>query len=565
MTVTRLVKVNPVVFLLALARSAAAGELELTAFQLASSEDLPPGASGASLTAPGFAPSGPAWTSAAVPCTVFACLMQANVIAGNIFVGDNIAQVNATRFDAPWVYWSNFSLPAVGPGSDFASLRLHGINYRAQVWLNGALVGDNATVRGAYAYFELDVTAAANFGGSNSLAIIVSRQYDESLGPGADNTVDLGMTFVDWSYSDPPDQNLGIWRKIFISTHGSITLRSPAVLTALPPPSPAAAAAAAAAPPLAFAFADLSVVVDARNFGAAAASGSLAGSMRAAPSAGGAELCAFSVPVSLAAGAEATVTITSADAACLKVPNPSLWWPWQMGPPTLHTLNLTLAVAGALSDTLATPFGIRTATSALDANKNRLFSFNTLPILVRGGGWSPDLFQRVDDVRLSQQLALTRDLGLNAIRFEGKMEPDSVFESLDSLGILALPGWCCCDAWQHWTKWTSEQSDVAAASMRSQARRLRRFASLLGFLISSDELPPQDVEQLYLTELANASWPLFAASVSAASAATSKITGPTGVKMSGPYSWVPPNYWLEDVGQHNLGGGWGFLTEGECQ
>jgi len=35
--------------------------------------------------------------------------------------------------------------------------------------------------------------------------------------------------------------------------------------------------------------------------------------------------------------------------------------------------------------------------------------------------------------------------------------------------------------------------------------------------------------------------------------------GPSGVKMSGPYSWVAPNYWLEDT---ENGGAFGFLTEG---
>jgi len=236
----------------------------------------------------------------------------------------------------------------------------------------------------------------------------------------------------------------------------------------------------------------------------------------------------------------------------------------------MHVLNLSLAATasggggggGAVSDALATPFGIRTATSALTPAGLRLFSFNTLPVLVRGGGWSPDLFLRVDPPRLDQQLALTRDLGLNAIRFEGKMEPDEVFEAMDSLGLLALPGWCCCDAWQHWKIWGSEQRAVSTASMRSQARRLRRFAGVLGFLVSSDELPPQVVEQAYLDELAAARWPAFAATVSAASAATSPITGKTGVKMSGPYSWVPPTYWTLDDGSKGLGGAWGFLTEG---
>ena len=561
----------------------AASAAELTAFSLAAEEDLPPAQrSGAALTAPGFAPAGAAWTAASVPCTVVACLMQAGVVRADVFVGDNIAAINATRFDGAWWYWANFALPVVSETGSFASIALHGINYRAHVFLNGALVADNATVVGTYAYFDLDLTAAAVRGGaadSNRLAIRVTRQYDFALGPGADSTVDLGVSFVDWSFADPPDFNLGLWRKVIVSTHGAATLRSPGVLTALPPPAAAAAAAATPAPvvpaappapPLSFPYANLTVIVEARNFDAANDfAGTLTGSVAAAPEAGGAVLCAFSVAVSLAAGAETSLKVSPADAgaACLRVASPALWWPFAMGgAPTLHVLNLSLvpAAGGAASDALSVPFGIRTASSALTRNSDRLFSFNSLPILVLGGGWSPDLFQRVDGARLDRQLALTRDIGVNTIRFEGKMEPDELFESLDALGVLALPGWCCCDAWQHWGHWGSEQRVVAALSMRAQARRLRRFASILGFLISSDELPGADVEQIYLSELGNASWPAFATSVSAASAATSPLTGKTGVKMSGPYSWVPPNYWLQDTGASDkgVGGAWGMLTEG---
>jgi hypothetical protein len=81
-------------------------------------------------------------------------------------------------------------------------------------------------------------------------------------------------------------------------------------------------------------------------------------------------------------------------------------------------------------------------------------------------------------------------MGLNAVRLEGKMMDDDFFAAADELGLLVLPGWCCCDAWQHWGAWGAEQHAVAAASMRTQARRLRAYASVAAFFISSDELPP---------------------------------------------------------------------------
>ena len=37
-----------------------------------------------------------------------------------------------------------------------------------------------------------------------------------------------------------------------------------------------------------------------------------------------------------------------------------------------------------------------------------------------------------------------------------------------------------------------------------------------------------------------------------------EITGLSGMKMLGPYEYVPPNYWMEDTSH---GGAFGFATE----
>jgi exo-1,4-beta-D-glucosaminidase len=87
----------------------------------------------------------------------------------------------------------------------------------------------------------------------------------------------------------------------------------------------------------------------------------------------------------------------------------------------------------------------------------------------------------------------------------------------------------CTDSWQHWPYWKAEQFAVSADSLRWQLRRLRVHPSVLVFLYSSDELPPVDVEQNYLSVFAEIAWP--AERLAAASAAHSTLSGPTGVKM----------------------------------
>lgn len=124
-----------------------------------------------------------------------------------------------------------------------------------------------------------------------------------------------------------------------------------------------------------------------------------------------------------------------------------------------------------------------------------------------------------------------------------------------------LPGICCCDAWQKWPQWGNEQMTTAATSLRDQIRRLRAHPSVVMFLYSSDELPPPNVERMYLAVFDQESW--ATPTIASASFRTSSLTGNvTGVKMTGPYGWVPPNFWTDPRGLSNeFGGAWGFITE----
>ena len=92
---------------------------------------------------------------------------------------------------------------------------------------------------------------------------------------------------------------------------------------------------------------------------------------------------------------------------------------------------------------------------------------------------------------------MVRDMNLNTIRLEGKLETEEFFHLADEQGILVMLGWCCCDHWEHWKDWTPEDLTIATASLRSQMLRLRHHASLLVWLNGSDNPPPADVERAY--------------------------------------------------------------------
>jgi len=128
------------------------------------------------------------------------------------------------------------------------------------------------------------------------------------------------------------------------------------------------------------------------------------------------------------------------------------------------------------------------------------------------------------------------------------------------MGVMVIAGWACCDAWQHWPVWGEEQYTVAAESLRTQVRRMAPHPSVILFMYGSDVNPIPRAEENYLKVFRDERW--SSPIVASAANDTSAISGPTGVKMSGPYAWVPPRYWLEGADKRLLGGSFGFLTEG---
>jgi exo-1,4-beta-D-glucosaminidase len=241
--------------------------------------------------------------------------------------------------------------------------------------------------------------------------------------------------------------------------------------------------------------------------------------------------------------------------AGVKVANPELWWPVQVGPQTLQTLDLRFEVSGKLSDSSSTRFGIREVTSEIDAKGHRLFHVNGRNILIRGAGYTFDMLLNGTPERQEAELKYVRDMNLNAVRFEGKLEDDHFLDLADQYGILVLAGWCCCDHWEKWPQWEAADEAIAAASLRDQLRRLARHPSVFDWLYGSDNPPPPKIEQMYLDIIKEVEWPN-----PYQSSATARKTpaGETGIKMTGPYEYVAPSYWTLDT---TRGGAHGFNTE----
>jgi exo-1,4-beta-D-glucosaminidase len=424
-------------------------------------------------------------------------------------------------FRCSWWFRTEFASPSVA-GRANAFLHFMGINYRANIWMNGKKVAGEKEVAGTYRTFEFDVTKYLESGKTNALALEVTA-------PGKD---DLGITWVDWNPT-PPDKSMGIWKEVFLTSSGDVTVRNPYVASKLQNNYTAAALTASA---------------DLRNVTGHPVQGTLRFEMDGVK---------IAQPVTLAPGETKTVKFAPEQFAQLQLAHPNLWWPYTMGESYLYDGTLAFDVkGGGTSDSAKTTFGIREVTSELTAQGGRLFKINGRNILIRGAAWAPDLLYRWSSRKLDADLAYVRDMGMNTVRLEGRLDREEFFSKTDRLGILVMPGWTCCDAWERWSRWKDEQRAISAESLKSQIRILRQHASVFVWLNGSDGPPPAAVEKVYLGILKDLDWQNPA--VSSASETPTTVTGASGVKMTGPYEYVPPVYWLTDT---KAGGAYGYNTE----
>ena len=497
-------------------------------------------ATGDKVSDPEFSTNG--WYTTSAPKTVFAVLVESGVYKSPYFgmnlrtfpgveykIGGQFANVempDGSPFAVPWWYRKEFEIPATDKGKQFW-MQFRGINYRGEIWINGKKVAGADEVVGAFRRYDFNVTEFVHPGGKNAVAVAVS----------APKAGELGITWVDWNPT-PPDKDMGLWQEVVLSTSGSVALGHPFVETKLDLPKAEVA--------------HLTVRAFASNSTAEPVKGTLRGKIE-----GGGLSVDFSQDLELAANESREITFSPDTVPALNLLRARLWWPYQMGEPFLHQLTLEFVTSQKkLSDTRTISFGIVETDSELTADGYRLLRVNGKPVLIRGGGWAPDMMLRLDESRREAEFRYVREMGLNTIRLEGKLEDESFMERADRDGILIMAGWCCCDAWEKWGKWNEENKRVSVNSLRDQLLRLRQHPSVLMWLNGSDNPPPADREQAYLDVEKEIHWPKPV--ISSATAKKSELPGDTGVKMSGPYDYVPPDYWLLDT---KAGGAYGFNTE----
>jgi hypothetical protein len=480
------------------------------------------GAAGSQISSVGFEDR--SWMHATVPGTVLTSMVDRGIYSDPDFGLNNLAIPESLNKQDYW-YRIEFATPREVTGHRVV-LTFLGINYAAEVWLNGKRVGN---VRGAFIRGSFDVTDLLRRAGKNALGVRISppphpgipMEQSIKAGPGENGGAMCldGPTFVategwDWIPAIR-DRNSGIWQDVVLSVNGALQLGDARVVTHLPLPETSSA--------------DVSIDVPIHNSSAQPVQGKLHAAF---------EGVSLDKSLTIAPG-DSLVSLSPAEYANLHLLKPRLWWPNGYGRPDLYHLKLSLAEGATVSDHKDVTFGVREITYELSlfddtghlrreevfptvARQNKVevvdvrhqamrqtaeywapsltpegerssavtpvsdepgftdlvIKVNGVRIAARGGNWGmDDSRKRVSREHLEPFFRLHREANLNIIRnWVGQNTEETFYELADEYGLMVWN-----DFWASTQDYNVEPQDVPLflANARDVVRRFRNHPSIV--------------------------------------------------------------------------------------
>ncbi|MDD3787501.1 MAG: glycoside hydrolase family 2 TIM barrel-domain containing protein [Petrimonas sp.] len=443
------------------------------------------------------------WMPAIVPGTVLNSLVYNGVYPEPYYGLNNKLESNLIPdlYHAGrdfYTYWfrTEFKTPSRSYKGKKTWLQVDGINYRAEVWLNGNMVGN---IAGMFYQDHIDITDYIHLDKSNVLAVkvypvdvpgtvkpkgrkAIGALNDEFQNGGngeiGKNVTQLMTVGWDFTFLDGiRDRNTGIWKDISIYTTGNVTLRHPFIKSDLSKP--------------AYNQSRQTISVEIINPNADWTTHDLTIEGRIEEGD-----ITFEKKVRLIRGQQKEILFTPEEFPQLVIDNPRLWWPINKGNQELYHLTLKVKdnKSGNVLDSISTRFGIREITSSTDTpDQSRTFYVNGKPIFIKGTNWLPENMLRNSNDRTYAELRYTAQSGINLIRLWGGgiTESDYFFQLCDELGIMVWAEfWMTGD-----TKHPSDKN-IYYSNVASTVKRIRNHPSLAYYVSSNESTEMGETERL---------------------------------------------------------------------
>ena len=438
------------------------------------------------------------WMPAIVPGTVLNSLVYNKVYPEPYFGINNkltnkiIPDIAQTGRDF-YTYWfrTEFTIPENFKEKNIW-LQIDGINYRAEIWINGTMV---TNVSGMFKQDYVDIADFAKVGEKNALAVKVypvdipgsnkpkpwrARGENKNGGDGnmGLNTSMLMSVGWDFTFKDGiRDRNTGIWRSISLYATNKVALRHPFIKSSLSKP--------------AYDKADETVSVEVYNVAMKTVNCVVKGEIVG-------EGIKFEKNLSMLRGEDKTITFNSKEFPQLLIKNPRLWWPRFKGNPEMYDLKLKVYVDGVLGDSVLTRFGIREIVADRNTpDSSKTFYVNGKKIFIRGTNWIPEAMLRNSDERMYAELRYTKQSGVNLLRLwaGGIAESDYFYQLCDEFGLLIWHEFWLTGDTKH-----PQDKDLYFSNLSSTIKRIRNHPSVAFYVGSNESTEVSGVKDI-LTQL----------------------------------------------------------------
>ena len=443
------------------------------------------------------------WLPARVPGTVLTTLLENGLYPAPEFGLNNnlIPDIHEVGNDF-YTYWftRQFTIDALPEGRN-VWLNFRGINYKAEIFLNGKRINRN-THEGMFLRKTFNITPYLRTDAPNVLAVLVyppTHVGNPNGGQGGDGQIARNNTMQytpGWDWIQPVrDRNTGIWDEVSITTTGPVCLSFPYVVTKVPGVRDPETKTQKEA------FVNTSVELE--NTGSTSLKGLLVCETNGTR---------LTQPVTLSPFEKKTVSLNP-----LAVKNPRLWWPNGIGEQPLYDMNLSFEIGNQVSDRERLRYGIREITSdKCPDNGGRRFFVNGQKIYVTGGNYiNSDWLLRLSPERYRDEVRFHAEMNLRMIRVWGGalVERPEFYNACDEFGILVFQDlWGsgdCNGAWEDPTKMDSRERrweypdnhDLFIASVEDQVKMIRNHPSLC-FWCGANEWPlAKDIDQCLRKEV----------------------------------------------------------------